>query len=369
MASIKYVTVALALMGLSGMPSYSLATESFAAQSVSIGSASTIGNTAALQGFDSHAEAKAYLEDALLKMEELDFKRYSRDWPAIKRAVFEKYPAPLYKTQVYNAINYAVELTEEKHTSFVPAYQLAQIDDYNKANQEAITSFMLKDDIAYLKVMGYLSLDDNIEHGQAYLHTVLRAIQQVDSASLSGWVIDLRFHRGGIMSWIYAAMSPFYPRGRLAYTVNASGNKRWVINSKNHLSSLAYGIDTPGYQLKSPSAKVAVLINGGTASMGEVTGLTLQQNQAKLFGKPSYGVISVVTPNVLLDDSQIWVTSDIFLDLAGNPVDTVLTPDFLVDSPLDENVFDASLLPAPEDDAVIQAALAWIDDKQVASAD
>ncbi|MFV0367448.1 MAG: S41 family peptidase, partial [Hyphomicrobiaceae bacterium] len=131
-------------------------------------------------------------------------------------------------------------------------------------------------DVAYIKVSTF----------NEQTHTnLVRAIQNLDKTigkDLKGYVIDLRNNPGGLLDQAIAVSDDFLERGAIVLTKGRN-------NEETQRSQARPGDITAG-------KKVAVLINGGSASASEIVAGALQDHKrATVIGTRSFGKGSVQT--------------------------------------------------------------------------
>ena len=146
---------------------------------------------------------------------------------------------------------------------------------------------VLADDIGYILLRGFPepSVADTIEHDVA-------TFQQ---QGVHGLVIDLRGNSGGRLDVGTRLLSHFLPGGTTVYEeVDRSGRDR--------LRVARTGLDQ--YDLP-----LVVLVDGGTASMGEIFASAMQQHgTATVLGSPTAGSVAAAQVFGLPDGSGLQVT-------------------------------------------------------------
>lgn len=123
------------------------------------------------------------------------------------------------------------------------------------------------------------------------------ALEKFNSSGKSKLVIDLRNNPGGYLDAAVDIASYFLPAGTAVVRESTgSANPETVHSSK-------------GYSLLSGKQRVAVLINGGSASASEILAGALSENKAaKIVGTTSFGKGSVQQVMDLDDGSAVKIT-------------------------------------------------------------
>jgi len=179
-----------------------------------------------------------------------------------------------------------------------------------------------------------------------------------------GFVVDLRGNTGGNMGPMQLGLSPLMGEGYSFPTVAGPGMFDAVYRIENgammgyETSDAAEGVnfgrltEWPGKPALA-SAPAAVLIDQATASSGEATAIALIGRSAtRFFGEKTFGVASANQDLVLSDGIRLFVTIGYLKDGAGRTY-----PDGI---PPDEAVATGPGDPNDPDDAVVEAAKAWL---------
>ncbi|GIU80056.1 MAG: hypothetical protein KatS3mg005_3294 [Bryobacteraceae bacterium] len=128
-------------------------------------------------------------------------------------------------------------------------------------------SFLLEPGVAYVRVSSF-----DVKTPEA----LREAIQNLGGEQLKGLVLDLRNNQGGVVQAAVAAAALFLEAGSVIFSVR--------------------GRNTPIEELKVPEGftpyrfRLAVLVNGKTASAAEIFAGAIQDNdRGALFGEPTFG--------------------------------------------------------------------------------
>ncbi len=139
-------------------------------------------------------------------------------------------------------------------------------------------------------------------------------------------VIDLRGNPGGYLDAAWDMASWFLPAGKTIVTEDFGGkNENHVLRSK--------GYDVLNKYFGSGKYKVAVLVNGGSASAAEIlAGALKEQGVAKLVGTKTFGKGSVQELIPITADTSLKVTIARWLTPAGHNLShDGLVPDYVVE--------------------------------------
>ncbi len=176
---------------------------------------------------------------------------------------------------------------------------------------------------------------ENLDGGFGYLRIVsfsdttaqdvTRAISnllaQRQGASLKGLVIDLRNNPGGVLDSAVEVADEFLAAGTIVTADGRTPDARFRMDA------------TPGELLA--GTRIAVLVNGGSASAAEILAGALKDNgRAVLVGRRTYGKGSVQTVIPLADGRALKLTTSHYATPSGAKIDQRgIDPDVLVDGP------------------------------------
>ncbi len=171
------------------------------------------------------------------------------------------------------------------------------------------------------------------------------ALQKFANSHSDKLILDLRGNPGGYLDAAVDMASWFLPAGRPVVIEDYGGNKGKTIYRSR------------GYDVFNNNLKMAILINGGSASASEIlSGALRDYSKAVLIGEQSFGKGSVqevekVTPDTILKVTVAkWLTPDgISISQKG------LTPDFVVPF----TAGDASLKQDPQMDKAVEVLSNW----------
>jgi C-terminal processing protease CtpA/Prc len=203
---------------------------------------------------------------------------------------------------------------------------------------------LLDGTIGYLSIPGFLSIDAKVI--DSFANSIHNAIREMDNAAIiKGWIVDLRKNTGGNMWPMVLGLNPLIGTDVTPGYFQTAGSKKsvpWTITSSvNNIT-----LDSP-YQLKKPTAKIAVLYSKRTSSSGEMTAITfIGKQNTRSFGTATGGY---TTSNAIynLSDGNIFVLASSYsLDRNKKVYVGKIIPDVLVDN-ADEKV-------------VLERAIEWI---------
>jgi carboxyl-terminal processing protease len=192
---------------------------------------------------------------------------------------------------------------------------------------------------------GYLRISQFSDTTGPDVDHALGALQQLARGSLRGLVLDLRNNPGGVLDAAVEVSDAFLERGVI---VTAEGRAPAAnFRMEAGTGDLAHG------------ARIAVLVNEGSASAAEIVASALRDNRrATLLGRKTFGKGSVQTVLPLPDGQALKLTTSRYFTPAGISIqERGIEPDV----PLpDVATPDGEHAPAGKGDADVRAALAWL---------
>ncbi len=200
---------------------------------------------------------------------------------------------------------------------------------------------------------GYLRVSHFSENTATELEAAVAALQSGGGEDLEGLVLDLRSNPGGVLEAGVAVADAFLDRGLI---VSADGRTR---EARFRMEA------TPG-QL-APGARLAVLVDGGSASASEiVAGALRDHGRAVLVGRRTYGKGSVQTVLPLSAGKAIKLTTSRYHTPSGASIhEQGLQPDIELGAgaaPGRRTVAGVPPgdAPLPERDEAVRIALDWL---------
>jgi carboxyl-terminal processing protease len=151
---------------------------------------------------------------------------------------------------------------------------------------EPVRSKILDGDIGYLRIVGFPHPDVVTDVGHA--------LAEFDARGVRAITLDLRGNGGGRLDVGMKIASMFIKDGPLFEQISREGRLRTIGTVGGYWEH---------------TAPIAVLTDGGTASMGEILASALRENDAAtLFGVKTAGVVSAAQVFPLVDGSGLQVT-------------------------------------------------------------
>ncbi|HEU0224936.1 MAG TPA: S41 family peptidase [Steroidobacteraceae bacterium] len=194
--------------------------------------------------------------------------------------------------------------------------------------------------------VGYLRISQFSDTTGPDVGGALRALRRDAGGELSGIVLDLRNNPGGVLDAAVEVSDAFLESGLIVSAEGRSKESRFRMEAG--AGDLARG------------ARIAVLVNEGSASAAEIVAGALRDNgRAKLLGQRTFGKGSVQTVMPIGDGQALKLTTSRYYTPSGASIhERGLEPDIAL--PVQEAAAltgDGALL---ERDADVRAAVAWL---------
>ncbi len=329
-------------------------------------------------------DAAAFLDNAIDIMRQHALHGEGIDWVALRAEAFKRAGGAFNPIDTYPAIYWAlVQLGDPgSHLRLPPGLYPDQIALMQQAEKEAAASApggartetpvptpfasrrLPEGHIvtAQGKKFGYVvlprcSAKDN-DGLLLYAADVRRILADLETQNPGGWIVDLRGNTGGNMWPMLTGIGPILGDGAVGSFVAADGNVTWFYKDGETGTRNPAGLETVSLTLQegpvmSPSAPVAVLVDGSTASSAEAITIAFHGRPAtRFFGTKTAGKSTAVQPFKLDDGAELYLTTAIDADRTGKAFPDGFTPD---------EVFPAiATMPQESSDPVVVAAQTWL---------
>jgi len=279
-------------------------------------------------------QAQKFLNEILDVMETNSINKYKIDWPDFRTKVFDKAVGAQTIQDTYPAIKEALVLLGDNHSSYRKLDGSIIFVGTLQCDFQNFTNPTLPGNVGYVKINSF-SGSSNGDAAISFAREIQNQIMNQDDADIIGWIVDLRNNGGGNMWPMIAGIGPVLGEGTAGYFIDPDQNQTsWGFQNG---SSVANGATVThlsnSYELKVPNPKVAVLLNSGIASSGEVIAISfIGRENTKSFGISTCGLSTANSGFALSDNSILNLTVAYLADRNKNPYGIPVNPDLVVAS-------------------------------------
>ncbi len=174
--------------------------------------------------------------------------------------------------------------------------------------------------------IGYIRITTFNEQTQTGLDKAIRTLsEKIGKDKMKGFILDLRNNPGGLLDQAVSVSDTFLKQGEIVSTRGRNAEETQRYNADN-------GDATDGM-------KIAVLINGGSASASEIVAGALQDHKrATIIGTKSFGKGSVQTIIPLSGNGAIRLTTARYYTPSGRSIQAKgIDPDIVVEQEIPDD--------------------------------
>jgi carboxyl-terminal processing protease len=174
--------------------------------------------------------------------------------------------------------------------------------------------------------IGYIKVTTFNEKTHANLVKAVQKLEKEHAGKLKGYIVDLRNNPGGLLDQAVAVSDDFLDKGAIVLTKGR--NLQETQRSQARVGDITGG------------KKVAVLINGGSASASEIVAGALQDHdRATIIGTRSFGKGSVQTIIPLGGHGALRLTTARYYTPSGRSIQAKgIDPDIIVEQETPEEI-------------------------------
>ncbi|MFD2519977.1 S41 family peptidase [Emticicia soli] len=274
-----------------------------------------------------NTEVQNYLNEMLYIMQTNSINRRSINWSFFKKNVLDyaKGAQNINDDKTIGAIQMAIDLLNDSHSFYMTSkntYIVGRTAGATACLDELPNMPELDNSIGYVKVGAF---SGNATEALAYVQAIQTSIKNSDNDAIKGWIVDLRGNFGGNMWPMLCGIGPILGDGVAGHFIDADEK----IQPWGYINGVTGGfqIENP-YILKKNNPKVAVLVDGATASSGEAVAIAFKNRpDAKLFGRPTCGVSTANRSFVLSDNATLYLTVSTMADRTQKAYGKKVEPD------------------------------------------
>lgn len=274
-----------------------------------------------------NGQAKDFLDEVLTIMENNSLHKKEIDWTEFKTKVFNTVGAAQTIEDTYPGIREALVMLGDNHSSFLKPDGSGIFVGTLQCQGQSIGVPVLPEHIGYVKIN---SFSGSTAEATAYAKTIQQQIKNQDHPDMKGWIIDLRSNGGGNMWPMLAGVGPILGEGISGYFINADGvESPWSYDdgaSKASGNIITQVVDW--HELITPDPKVAVLLDKGIASSGEVIAISfIGRANTKSFGSSTCGLSTANSVYNLSHNCRLILTVADLADRSKKKYGVPINPD------------------------------------------
>ncbi|OQB30243.1 MAG: Peptidase family S41 [Bacteroidetes bacterium ADurb.Bin174] len=286
------------------------------------------------------SDTEKYFNETFNLIKENSVKKNEIDWAELKKTVRDSIKNFNSNHDVHLGIAYTMVLINDGHSIFgVPQSDNTKAINSKKSNNHKniippIVTKILGNDIAYIKLSGLSIISDSLSKN--YTMEIRKALLALDnSASLSGWIIDLRENGGGRLSCESLGLAPLFENSLIGLSWSNKNIYSNVICTNEYFKFGENIQDSLFYDstLVNKHKKIAILIDKKTVSSGEFLALAFKfQDNTKTFGKQTRGKTSHCLLYNLKDGAILLLATAYYCDKNKTVIRNGIVPDIECDS-------------------------------------
>lgn len=212
--------------------------------------------------------AKSYLDQLLGFMQANSIKRQSIDWTSFRQTVYQAAGNAQTIADTYGAISSALGLLGDYHSFFIKS-DGSYINNPNPlppCGDPVVPTPQVPPSVGYARIEA-MSTSSQAEKA-SYAVSVQNWIRASDSATIQGWIVDLRGNGGGTMYAMIAGVGPILGEGTAGAFIEPNGKIiPWAYANGVSLYDGGAMVEVPNpYELRRRDSRVAVLIDCRVAS-------------------------------------------------------------------------------------------------------
>ncbi len=276
---------------------------------------------------DDAPSAESFLNQMLNIMENNSINKHTIDWPVFRAKVIARVSGARTIKDTYPGILEALKMLGDNH-SFLIKPDGGNIN-YSTIHcgLQGISKPAMPGNVGYVKVNKF---SGTVAEGQVFSKEIQAQIKSQDNANIVGWIVDLSDNQGGNMWPMLAGIGPVLGEGISGYFIDADGVETgWAYEDGASLSAgVAVANVTDPYELLVPNPKVAVLLNNGIASSGEVMAISfIGRANTRSFGSPTCGLSTSNSMFILGGGHTLYLTTGYLADRNKNKYGIPIVPD------------------------------------------
>ena len=260
-------------------------------------------------------------------MENNSINKHTIDWPDFRAKVIARVQGARTIEDTYPGVSDALKMLGDNHSFLIQPDGNSIYHTTIHCTRQATSKPANLGNVGYVKVNTFTGTE---AEGQAFSKEIQEQIKGQDNANIVGWIVDLRSNGGGNMWPMLAGTGPVLGDGISGYFIDADGvEEGWGYKDGAALSvGVVVANVTDPYELIVPNPKVAVLLDNGVASSGEVMAISfIGRGNTKSFGSPTCGLSTSNSMFILAGGHTLYLTTGYLADRNKNKFGIPIVPD------------------------------------------
>lgn len=279
--------------------------------------------------------ADAYLSEAIAILRAKHINSLRADWDKLEAQARAQIADAATSADTHPAIAQLVDALGEKHSYLLTRAMLGQEraanagGDGQPADPPLPTSRVLDGGVGYVQLPMLNMRRGGREYADRYRVTLSQDLVRLDASAQCGWIVDLRGNSGGNMWPMLWGLDPLLGPSPFGYFVTQTNRVPWARTADGIMGAREVNPDfPPAYALTHAERPLALLLDGQTASSGEMVALALiGRADVRSFGEPSGGYTTANVTERLSDGALLVVTVSKVADRREREADGPIVPD------------------------------------------
>lgn len=242
------------------------------------------------------------------------FTRDDIDWVSLKLETDQKMLIPTEESMQQSIFN-ILEKADTGHSFYRSESEPRFIMHRKYSCSEDIPPLtQIPADIGYIRVNGFNKPTE--EDQMNFVKDIRNSLREKNTNDLAGWIVDLRYNKGGNMWPMLAGIAPLLSNGIHGYFLKADGKEiPWGTQDGYSILSGHPVIGIPAQGSPEYSSKpIAILSSQRTASSGEAILVAFKgKSNTKSFGNDSCGLSTSNKPFNLVNGAVLNITTGVMM--------------------------------------------------------
>lgn len=261
---------------------------------------------------------------------EFSINKEKRNWDLIRLEVRQE----LRDLNFEEAVRHFLRRLGDNHSSyFIGNRVLSESTVFCQTNNFDLGE--IPSEIGYLKVSSFSGSE---EEAIVFANELRDELARQDQTGVTSWIVDLSNNTGGNMWPMVAGIGPLLGEDILGSFLNPDGQESFwrYEDGKSFLDDEEFATVSEPYELINPDTKIAVIIDGGTASSGEAVAIAFKgRPNTQFFGTPTCGLSTANAPFGISNGDLLNMTTSYMVDRTGKQYGRTVEPDEEVQNSVD----------------------------------